>query len=250
MSETGRTSNVGGKVVTLWDPFAGSEPAAGRLRVLVVDAHPLFRQGVVQTIGHDPRFEVIAHTGSPIETRTIIERERPEVVTLCLQLGATDGLELIKQLKAISPDLRILIISSLDEQVWATRALMAGADGFVMKSAEPATAMQSLAAVACGETWVSPRMASRIVRQACGREKRGAGTLDILSDRELHVFKLIGSGLGTRQIAESLHLSVKTIETYRANIRLKLGLRDAFETVACARRWMGMGQPMPDAPPL
>jgi len=210
-------------------------------RVLVVDDHPLVREGVVRLLDRQTDFVVCGEIGAAEEIWAAIERGAPDVLLLDLALGRSDGLERIKQLRSSHPALPILIISMHDEELYAVRALKAGASGYLMKTESPDAVVEGLRRVVKGEIAVSARMSTRLIKTAL------ASPFDCdpddpirskLSDRELHVFFLIGSGTGTRDIAQELKLSIKTIETYRENIKVKLHLRDAAELLAAASQWV------------
>ncbi len=204
-----------------------------RKRVLIVDDHPLMRAGLAQLIGRQRDLIVCGAAATAAEAKRAVETEPPDVVILDLMLGDSDGLDLIKFLRAAAPQVAVLVVSMHDETVYAPRALQAGALGFVMKQEASKKVLAAVRAVLRGETFLSGRMRARL------SDDGGAPVAALpLSDRELHVFRLIGGGLATRQIAAHLILSVKTIEGYRENIKVKLGLCDAVALVACARKWV------------
>jgi len=213
-----------------------------RARVLVVDDHPLLRCGLVQLIANEPSLVLCGEADSVGSTILAVDNDPPpDLVILDLMLGNADGLELIKQIRALRPALSVLIISMHDELIYAERALRAGASGFIMKN-EPATEMlAAVQSVLDGGVYLSGRM--RVLLSEKGLTSDPSRFLvpqaePPLSDRELHVFRLLGAGLATKQIATELHLSIKTIETYRENLKLKLRLANAQKLVQSAKAWV------------
>ena len=202
-------------------------------RVLIVDDHPLMREGLAQLIGKQHDLIVCGEAATAAEAKRAIETDAPDVVILDLMLGDSDGLALIKFLSAVAPQIAVLVISLHDETVYAPRALQAGALGYIMKEEASEKVLDAVHAVLRGETFLSGRMRARLSES--GGEPVAALPL---SDRELHVFRLIGAELPTKQIAERLTLSGKTIESYRENIKKKLGLADAAALGARAREWV------------
>jgi len=211
-------------------------------RVLVVDDHPLLRCGLVQLIGKAPHLLLSGEADSAGTTILAVDSDPPpDLVILDLMLGHEDGLELIKQIRALRPGILILVISMHDELIYAERALRAGASGFIMKSEPPEEVLTAVRAVLRGEIYLSGRM--RVLLSEKGLAPDPFRFLvpqadPPLSDRELHVFRLIGAGLATKQIADALHLSVKTIETYRENLKCKLRLANARELLGAAKQWV------------
>lgn len=211
-------------------------------RVLVVDDHPLMRGGLSQLIAQDPALEFCGEAGDTGATILAVDDDPPpDLVILDLMLGNADGLELIKQIRALRPGLLILVISMHDEWIYAERALRAGASGYIMKKEPMEEVRNAIHAVLRGEVYLSGRM--RVLMEEKGLAPNPVQSLvpqasPPLSDRELHVYRLIGAGLSTKQAAHALHLSVKTIETYRENLKLKLGLRNAAELLRAAKAWV------------
>jgi DNA-binding NarL/FixJ family response regulator len=213
------------------------------VKLLVVDDHPFFRQGVVDWINRQPDLTCCAEAESASGALDAARKCKPDMALLDLRLGPDDGLELIKILRAEQPDLRILVISQNEEMLFAERSLRAGANGYLMKEEGPAEIRLAIAEILKGELFVSRRMATLLVQHHVVKERgKENNPLQRLSDRELQVFQLLGAGLKTRQIAEELHLSVKTIETYREYIKSKLGLQDAPELIRAATVWVREGQ--------
>jgi DNA-binding NarL/FixJ family response regulator len=164
------------------------------------------------------------------------------MVIVDISLKDTSGMELIKDLKIQHPDLPVLPLSMHDEAVYGERALRAGARGYVMKQEATGKVVTAIRRVLAGEVYVSEGMAAKMVSKLVGGGARTASSpADCLSDRELEVFRMIGEGFGTREMADRLHLSVKTIETYRAHLKDKLGLQDANELLRSAIQWVNAG---------
>ena len=222
--------------------ISSTSVADSKTRVLVVDDHPLLRGGIVQLIGTQADLVVCAEAGDAGGTILAVDDDPPpDVVILDLMLGYADGLELIKQLRAVRPGLLILVISMHDELIYAERAIRSGASGYVMKKEAAETVLTAVRRVIAGEIYLSPRM--QVILSDKGLAPEPSRFLvpsaePPLSDRELHVFRLIGAGLATKQIASELHLSVKTIETYRENIKIKLKLGNAAALAKAAREWI------------
>jgi len=213
-----------------------------KARVLVVDDHPLLRGGLVQLIAGTPDLLLCGEADSVGATILAVDDDPPpDLVILDLMLGHADGLELIKQLRMLRPGLLILVISMHDELIYAERALRAGASGYIMKKETSEQMLAAVRAVLREEIYLSGRM--RVLLSQKGLATEPCRFLvpqadPPLSDRELHVFRLIGAGLATKQIAAELRLSIKTIETYRENLKMKLRLANAPELVCAARQWV------------
>ncbi len=216
--------------------------AAAKARVLIVEDHPIFREGLVQLINRQSDLAVCAEAATPQEALAAVEKHAPEVAVLDLMLNGAGGTELIKQLRALFPQLRILVLSMHEEAVYAERVLRAGASGYVMKQEASGTVIAAIREVLAGEMHVSRKLTVSLMQKALAAPEPGAGdTAALLSDRELQVFELIGAGVPTRDIATRLGLSVKTIETHRENIKHKLELPSGAELVVRAQSWVRGG---------
>jgi DNA-binding NarL/FixJ family response regulator len=207
-----------------------------RYRVFLVDDHPIVRQGLTLLIDQEPDLVVCGEADDAASVPDALSRLGPDVVILDLSLGGRDGLELLKLIRTRAATLPVLVLSMHDESVYAERALRAGANGYIMKQEATDTVLDAIRRIVRGEVYVSDRVARRVLEQMVARPARRA-SLDRLSDRELEVFRLIGDGLGTRDIAESLHLSVKTVESYQAHIKEKLSLTGARALMQRAIEW-------------
>jgi len=215
------------------------ESSNRKKRVLIVDDHPVFRFGLAGLITEQTRLEVCGHADSAPLALDAMRRLKPDIVLVDLSLRGTNGIELIKLMKAEEPDLPVLVISMHNEAVFGMRALKAGALGYVMKAEAMNHVAEAIFKVLQGKIYVSPEFAEKLIFKAVQSAEAGAGSpVDALSDRELEVLQQLGRGGSTRSIAEALHLSVKTIETHRAHIKEKLGLQDSEEMVKFAIDWV------------
>jgi DNA-binding NarL/FixJ family response regulator len=218
---------------------ATDESSNRKKRVLIVDDHPIFRFGLAGLITEQTRLEVCGHADSAPLALDAMRRLKPDIVLVDLSLRGTNGIELIKLMKAEEPDLPVLVISMHNEAVFGMRALKAGALGYVMKAEAMNHVAEAIFKVLQGKIYVSPEFAEKLIFKAVQSTEAGAGSpVDALSDRELEVLQQLGRGGSTRSIAEALHLSVKTIETHRAHIKEKLGLQDSEEMVKFAIDWV------------
>jgi DNA-binding NarL/FixJ family response regulator len=214
-----------------------------KCRIVVVDDHPIVRQGLVQMVNREPDLEVCAEAETAAEALKAVAATKPDLAVVDLCLKGASGLELLKDLKVRHPKLPVLVLSMYDESIYAERALRAGARGYMMKEEAAEQVLVAIRRVLGGQIYLSEMMASRLLHLFVdGRADAGTSPTDRLSDRELEVFQLIGNGLGNSQIAAKLHLSTKTIETYRAHIKEKLHLQDSAELLRAAILWaQGIG---------
>lgn len=210
-----------------------------KTKILIVDDHPIVRQGLAELINHEDDLKVCGDAEDASDALGLIKESEPDMVIVDISLKETSGIELIKDIKAQYPDLSVLALSMYDESLYAERALRAGAKGYIMKAEATENVVTAIRKILSGQIYVSDNMAAKMVRKLVGGSPDvGASVIESLSDRELEVFHLIGQGYGTRQVAKRLHLSVKTIETYRAHIKEKLNLADASELLRFAIRWV------------
>jgi DNA-binding NarL/FixJ family response regulator len=208
-------------------------------KVLVVDDHPIVREGLAQMINREPDLSVCGDAANMQKAVQLIDVLRPDILIVDISLNGPDGLDLLKHIRTQDPSLPVLILSMHDESIYAERALRAGANGYIMKQEATDNVLDALRRILNREVCVSPRIANKMLQQfvgATGTDKKHSSVHE-LSDRELEVFRLIGAGHGTREIAEELHLSVKTVETYQAHLKEKLVLRNSRELVQYATRW-------------
>ena len=208
-------------------------------RVYLVDDHPIVRQGLIKLIEQEEGLEVCGEAGSVSEALPAIRELDPDVILVDISLEDSNGLELIKMIDDLGLQIPMLVLSMHDESLYAEHALRAGASGYVMKQAAANTLIQAIEKVMDGEIYVSKNMSSQMLKMAfrSGSEEARTG-VELLSLREIEVFELIGRGNSTREIAEQLNLSVKTIETYRAHIKDKLQLRSGTELMQRAIHWV------------
>lgn len=210
-------------------------------RVLLVDDHPVMRMGLRMVLEPSGKFTVCGEASTVVGGRELAEQLKPDFVVLDLLLGGRDGMELISDILAAHPAAYILIYSSQDELRHARRALQAGARGYVCKTASLPDVLAALEALARGELHVSAAVQRALVQEAARGNAATANPLDNLSNRELQVFRLLGSGLGTEAVAKELHLSVKTVGTYRERLKDKLGLENARELERRAESYVRTG---------
>lgn len=208
-------------------------------RIYIVDDHPLVRHGLSQIVANEADMEICGEAeDSPAAIRGVGEAN-PDAIIVDISLKGANGLELIKNLKAIHEDIPILVFSMHDETIYAQRALRAGAKAYVMKKESPSKVVDAIRKIIQGEIYVSPSVADQVLHQIVnGPGNVSTSPVDRLTDRELEVVQLIGRGLSSREVAESLHLSVKTIESHRAHVKEKLGLRNATELVQFSVQWV------------
>lgn len=211
----------------------------GKARVYIVDDHPVVRNGITMLINKEPDLEVCGEAEDAQTAISNIAAQKPDIAIVDISLKGMSGLELIKHVRARDESLPLLVLSMHDESLYAERVLRAGAMGYIMKQEAPERIVAAIRRVLAGDIYLSPAMSSRILQRFVGaRAEADESPLKQLSDRELEVFEYIGRGHGTRQIAEALHLSVKTIESHRENIKNKLNLRTGMELVQHAIRWV------------
>ena len=209
-------------------------------RIYIVDDHPLVRQGLSQVINNEADMEICGEAEDAPQAMKGVGPANPDVIIVDISLRGNNGLELIKNLKAIHENIRILVFSMHDESIYAQRALRAGAKAFVMKKESPTKVVEAIRRIITGEIYVSPSVADQVLHQIVNGPNNATSTspIDRLTDRELEVVQLIGRGLSSREVAESLNLSVKTIESHRAHVKEKLNLRNATELVQFSVQWV------------
>lgn len=218
------------------DPATSS--SAPRLAVVVAEDHPVVLDGLASLLEREGGFAVIGRAGTAPALRALIAARPPDVLVTDLMLGEHDGLALIKDLAALAPVLRIVVFSLHAEDVYAERCLRAGAHGYVMKTAPVPALFRAIREVAAGGIAVSPRVSAAVLGSLQGHARQPAGGESQLTDRELQVYRLTGLALPTREIAEKLSVSVKTIEAHRENIKNKIGVDTHAALVARAAQWV------------
>jgi DNA-binding NarL/FixJ family response regulator len=211
---------------------------AATKRVLIVDDHPMMREGLAKLINNEPDLKVGAEGDTAGQALDLVVAQKFDLALLDISLPDKNGLELIKDIHSVKPELPILIVSMHDEALYAERVLRAGARGYIMKQEGGKKMLQAVRQVLTGQIYVSEKMSARILEIFSGRRpQESASPVARLSDREFEVFQLIGQGKGTKDIAEHLKLSVKTVEVHRARIKEKLELITATDLVRYAVRW-------------
>jgi DNA-binding NarL/FixJ family response regulator len=209
-------------------------------RILILDDHPIMRLGLTQLIAAEPGLEVCDQAGSTAEALESIRDSRPDLLLTDLSLPDKHGLEFIKDMQALFPDCSILVLSMHDEALYAERVLRAGARGYLMKKSAAEHLIQAIQRVLAGGIYLSETMAAAMLELIRPQRRDPAGTSPIerLTDRELEVFQLIGSGKNSRQIAELLHISIRTVDAHRAHLKDKLQLGDGNALVHHAVSWV------------
>ncbi len=210
---------------------------AKSIRVFLVDDHPLVRQALRDAVRHERDMEVCGEADDRDEALKGIAAAEPDLAIVDLRLRTSDGLELIRDLRNQHPKVLSLVLSMQDESVTAERAVRAGARGYVSKQEAPRKIMEAVRKVLGGEIYWSEKAAAHIASKIASPSSSSGTINDLLSERELQVFELVGFGRSTSQIAESLHIDISTVETYRARIKEKLALKDGSELLQTAIRW-------------
>ena len=220
-------------------PSSKSSPEASEpKRVLIVDDHPVVRRGLAQVLDGTEDLEACGEAESAADALKAVAERDPDIAVVDLTLKGKGGLELVKDLHTRHPDLPVLVLSMHDESLYAERALRAGARGYIMKDGRMDDVVTALRQVLDGRVYLSQHMTSRLLgRMTGGGGGDGESPISALTDRELEVFEMIGRGLATRDIADGLHLSVKTVDTHRENIKRKLNLGSANELYRHAFLW-------------
>lgn len=215
------------------------QPAAqSKARVLLVDDHPIVRQGMAQLINRERDLSVCGEANTAHEALSLLNTLKPDVAVIDVSLEDRNGIDLLKDIKTRFPKLPVLMLSMHHESLYAERALHAGAKGYIMKQEAPDRVLTAIRTILTGEVYVSEKMAARMLRTlADTRSGDQRSPIERLSDRELEVFRLIGKGFSTSEIAEQLFLSAKTVETHREHIKGKLQLAKKGELLRYAVQW-------------
>ena len=210
-----------------------------RFRVLIVDDHPAVREALALRIGRQLDMEVCGEAEDMAEALQQIADDPPDLAVVDISLKTGSGIDLIKRIKDRTDRVRILVWSMHSESLYAERALRAGALGYINKDQATDRIVEAIRRVLAGKVYLSESMAERLLQRSIGKQQEDGSRspLDVLADRELEVFRLIGKGVKTADIAQRLHLSIKTVETYRDRIRHKLGLQDGTKLVYFATQW-------------
>ena len=207
-------------------------------RVIVVEDHPVLSDGLKQLIDKQPDLACLGVADNTSDAKQLVEQSKPDLMLLDLRLKAGDSLDLIKSLRVEQPEVKVLVLSQYDELIFAERALRAGASGYIMKENATDEVLRAVRKVLAGELYFSERVAAAVVQRTL-REKPSASRMgvEVLSDREMQVFQLLGASYSAREIAEQFHLSRKTIDTHCEKIKHKLSLHNAAELKQFARKW-------------
>jgi DNA-binding NarL/FixJ family response regulator len=207
-------------------------------QVIIVDDHPIFRMGMAELLNQEDDFAVCGLAEDINSARKVIQERAPELAIIDITLAGDNGLDLVKELSAKKDAPLILVLSMHDEQVWAERSIRAGARGYIMKKEASENVIQALRNIRLGKIHVSAAIMDRLLdRLQLKPDASAAPSVDLLTDRELEVFRLIGAGLSTREIAERMKLGVKTIGTYRDRVKQKLAIRNSPELIRRAVLW-------------
>ena len=213
--------------------------ANNRKKILIVDDHPMMREGLAQLIGHEKDLIVCGEAGSAHQALEIIDQTKPDLVLVDISLAGKSGLELIKDIQSAHSGMAILVISMHEESLYAERVLRAGGRGYVMKQEGGKKLMLAMRQVLNGQVYVSDRMSAKILEIFSGRRPQTASlTVELLTDREFEIFQLFGQGKATREVADQLHLSAKTVEVHRVNMKKKLKVKTVPELIRYAVRWV------------
>ena len=218
-------------------------------RLLIVDDHPMMRNGLAQLIDSEGDLKVSAQADTARQAVELVSKQKFDLALLDISLPDKNGLELLKDLRALQPDLPILVVSMHDELIYAERVLRGGGRGYIMKQEGGEKFIRAIRQVLAGQIYVSEKMSARILEIFSGRKNETESSpVAKLTDREFEVFQLIGQGVSTRKCAEQLHLSIKTVEVHRGHIKEKLDLKDATALVHQAIRWFEAENRRGDSP--
>ena len=220
-------------------PLQDGNPPLARARLVLVDDHPIFLQGVNAVLQTQPDMTVCGQATNAHDALRAIEILKPDLVLLDVSLEGSHGIDLIKGFKSIHPGLRIIVLSMHDEALYAGSALRAGAQGYVMKRLSSQHLLAAIRKILGGGMAFSEDVTSRALQFSAGRTSgRNAQLTGKLSDRELQILELFGQGMSTRKIAETLHLSIKTVQTHREHLKAKLELVDGLSLIRFALLWV------------
>ena len=221
-------------------PRDNHSPEQPRARVLIVDDHPAVREALSIRISQAPDLEVCGQAEDTGDALRLVEKSKPDVAIVDISLKTGDGIDLIKRIKSRDQHVRMLVWSMYGENLYAERSLRAGANGYITKEHATDRIVEAIREVLAGKVYLSPAMTDKLLHRSVGLggKKQNQPTIEALSDRELEVFRLIGRGVKTAEIAVQLHLSMRTVWTYRDRIREKLDLSDGAELVRNATHWV------------
>jgi DNA-binding NarL/FixJ family response regulator len=215
-----------------------SETPTAKARILIVDDHPVVREGLAMHLAAQRDLEVCGEAEDLPGALALLTSARPDVAIVDISLKNSNGIDLIRRIKDRNVSVRILVWSMYPENLYAERVLRAGAHGYLNKGQATHHVLEAVRAILQGQVYVSAQLANRLLYQVVGRKPAQRLTIDSLSDRELEAFQLLGEGMTTELIAERMHVSPKTIETYRARIKEKLGISNRTELIQRAAQWV------------
>lgn len=212
---------------------------ADKFRIMLVDDHPMTREGLAAIINRQADLEVCCEASNPAEAMAFLSKKQPDLMVTDMTMPGRSGIEFVKDAHVLRPDLAILVLSMHDEMLYAERALRAGARGYLMKDAGSAKVLEVIRLVMTGQAYVSPQMSARLLQAVTGQRPRGSSSpIEMLSDREFEVFRLLGCGKSTKEVADALNLSSKTVDVHRGHIKEKLKMKDAATLIHYAVRWV------------
>jgi DNA-binding NarL/FixJ family response regulator len=208
-------------------------------KILIVDDHPMMRKGLTSTLEMEPDLEVIHQCEKAEEVLKILDHEKPDLLLIDVSLPGMNGIELVKNIIFQDPEMKILVVSRHEESLYGERALRAGAKGYIMKFEPSETLIKAVRKILKGGIYVSDSLNEKLLMNAMHGKKGGSvSSIDILSDRELEVFELMGKGKSSSEIADQLHLASKTVETYRSRIKEKMDFKNSTEMIFHAVKWV------------
>lgn len=212
---------------------------SNKAKVMIVEDHPIFRKGLAQLINEEKDMEICGEAQDVIEAWLVLAKVKPDLLIVDLTLKGASGLELIKDVHERMPHLPILVLSMHDESIYAERVLRAGARGYIMKQEMTNKVIVAIRQALAGKMFFSESVVESFLGMMTGKPVASSqNAIDTLSDRELEVFSLIGKGIGRKEIGDKLHVSIKTVGTYREKIKLKLGIKSSPELVRRAVEWV------------
>ncbi|MCY2926783.1 MAG: response regulator transcription factor [Planctomycetota bacterium] len=215
-----------------------SEEFPGVKTLILVDDHPLFRRGLAQVINQEKDLRIVGEADDAASGLEMLNRLKPDVVIADITLPDRNGIELVKDIHVCAPEVLVLVLSMHEEGIYAERVLRAGARGYVCKGENPARVVEAIRTMLGGGIFVSEKMSAQMLQKFVGIRGRGERPgVDNLSDRELQVLEMVGSGMPTREIAQAMHVSVKTVDAHREHIKRKLNLESAAELRKYAIAW-------------
>jgi DNA-binding NarL/FixJ family response regulator len=213
------------------------EKPTGRKRILIVDDHPMTREGLRGVINREADFTVCGEAANANQALEAVQKLTPNLVLTDITLPGKSGLELVKDLKTIHPQLKILAISMHDESLYAERMLRAGANGYITKQESAEELVRAIRMVLDGHIYVSKEVSEEVLRRFSGQPRENGSPIEILTDREFEIFQLLGKGAAAKEIAGQLHVSAKTVAVHNANIRKKLNLHNTSQLIRFAVQW-------------